>query len=89
MACLNEHNPGKWLPEARCDLVSRGMTTGSLSSRSLSDLDSSSDQGLRLFTFLPDDPLGVGGFLALGVPDIENIYSFRFQVFYLIAMKCD
>ena len=45
------------------------MTTGSLSSMSLSDLDSSSDQGLRFFTFLAGVPLGVAGFLgALGAP---------------------
>lgn len=46
--------------------------TGSLSSRSLSDLDSSSDQGFLFFTFLAETPLGVGGFLTLGAPEQQE-----------------
>lgn len=53
-------------PDALWDLFSRGMM-GSLFSRSLSDLDSSSDQGFLFFTFLV--PLGAGGFLTLGAPE--------------------
>lgn len=57
------------VPDALWDLVSLGMM-GSLSSRSLSDLDSSSDHGFLFFTFLAGAPvpLGAGGFLTLGAP---------------------
>lgn len=56
------------VPEALWDFVSRGMM-GSLSSSSLSDFwDSSSDQGLRFFTFLVGVPLGTGVFFTLGAP---------------------
>lgn len=54
------------IPAALLSKESLGITTGSVSSKSLSDLDSSSDQGFRFFTFfalgLPDD---VGVFLTL------------------------
>lgn len=54
-------------PEALWDLFSLGMT-GWLSSSSLSDLDSSSDQGFLFFTFLEGVPFGAGVFLTLGAP---------------------
>src|SRR4029434_5598322 len=60
------------LPEALWDLVSLGMTICSASSRSLSDLESSSDQGFLFFTFLPEEPLGVGVFFSRGVPVREH-----------------
>lgn len=62
---------GPTVPDALCDLVSRGMT-GSLFSRSLSDLDSSSDQGFLFFTFLAGVPLGPGAFLTLGAPATQQ-----------------
>lgn len=61
-----------FVPDALCDLVSLGMS-GSLFSTSLSDLDSSSDQGFLFFTFLEGvAPLGPGGFLTLGGPEAQG-----------------
>lgn len=56
-------------PEALLDVVSRGITGCSLSSRSLSDLSSSSDQGFLFFAFLGVLFAAPGVFLCLGVPD--------------------
>lgn len=54
------------IPAALLSKESLGITTGSASSKSLSDLDSSSDQGFRFFTFFALVlPVDVGVFLTL------------------------
>lgn len=46
-----------------------------MSSASLSDLDSSSDQGFLFLAFLTGVPLGAGGFLTLGAPAAQKTRS--------------
>ncbi|TNN78983.1 hypothetical protein EYF80_010662 [Liparis tanakae] len=54
-------------------LVSRG-TVGWLFSASLSDLDSSSDQGFLFLAFLAGVPLAAGAFLTRGAPATPFVY---------------
>lgn len=55
-----------WVPAALLSRESLGIITGSFSSKSLSDLDSSSDHGFRFFTFFAPD--FVDGVLLTLVP---------------------
>lgn len=55
-----------WVPAALLSRESLGIITGSFSSKSLSDLDSSSDHGFRFFTFFALD--FVDGVLLTLVP---------------------
>lgn len=62
-------------PEALLDVVSLGITGCSVSSRSLSDLSSSSDQGFLFFVFLGVPFAWPGGFLCLGAPDWKACHA--------------
>lgn len=54
-----------WVPAALLSSESLGIITGSFSSKSLSDLDSSSDHGFRFFTFFALDFVDDGVLLTL------------------------
>lgn len=63
--CHRAHFTKTGLPAALLSRESLGIITGSLSSKSLSDLDSSSDQGFRFFTFFALDFVDDGALLTL------------------------
>lgn len=79
-----------WVPAALLSRESLGIITGSFSSKSLSDLDSSSDHGFRFFTFFALDFVDDGVLLTLAPAKskVKKIFS-RLLIVYKFSINFD